>query len=349
MFRHSSMMTRSPVSLPSSMAEPPPFRPRFPWLTGDLQTIRDTLRRDPPDPGPFARLWLSLPDGDALSAAWHQGEERETVVLVHGLTGCEDGVHIRRSCAFWRRRGHGVVRLNLRGSRPSLARSRRPYNAGAGDDVVAALRGLPEAARAPGLVLIGVSLGGTQVFDALAREGDAPSLPIVAAATVCAPVDLAATSARMMAPRNALYHGWILRRMKQDAALLARHLPPDLLAAAKRARSVRAFDDGYVAPLSGYAGADDYYARCSLAPKLARIHAPLLCLTAADDPWVPAATYAAQDWAANPRVTTLVAPGGGHVGFHDSSRDGSWADRAIAAMLAPHLATPHLKMNGSVP
>ncbi|WP_291297033.1 YheT family hydrolase [Elioraea sp.] len=326
------------------MLEPGRFSPRFPWLTGDLQTLRDTLRRDPPDPGPFIRLWLALPDNDALSAAWHEGKGRETVVLVHGLTGCEDGVHIRRSAAFWRQRGHGVLRLNLRGSRPSMPCSRKPYNAGAGDDILAALRGLPKEAITPGLVLIGVSLGGTQVFDALAREGDAPSLPIVAAATVCAPVDLAATSARMMAPRNAVYHGWLLRRMKQDAALLARHLPPALLAAAKAARSVRTFDDGYVAPLSGYAGADDYYARCSLAPKLARIRAALLCLTAADDPWVPAVTYAAVDWASNPRVTPLVAPGGGHVGFHDSSRDGSWADRTIAAMLAPHLAT-----NGSVP
>jgi hypothetical protein len=314
------------------------FSPRFPWLTGDLQTIRDTLRRDPPDPGAFSRLWLALPDGDALAAAWHEGQGRETVVLVHGLTGCEDGVHIRRSAAFWRRRGHGVVRLNLRGSPPSLPRSRRPYNAGAGADIVEALRGLPEATRAPGLVLIGVSLGGTQLLNALAREGDAPSLPLVAAATVCAPVDLAPVSARMMAPRNALYHAWLLRRMKQDARTLAPHVPDELLAGAVAARSVRDFDDAYVAPLAGYAGADDYYARCSLAPRIGRIGTPTLCLTAEDDPWIPAETYRAIPWTDNRLLTPLISPGGGHVGFHDASRDGSWADRAIAAFLAPHLS-----------
>jgi predicted alpha/beta-fold hydrolase len=318
---------------------PEPFRPRFPWLTGDLQTIRDTLRQDPPDPGPFDRLWLGLEDGDALAAAWHEGKGRETVVLVHGLTGCEDGVHIRRSAAFWRARGHGVVRLNLRGSAPSLPRSRRPYNAGAGEDIVAALRALPELARAPGLVLVGVSLGGTQVLDALAREGDAPSLPLVAAATVCAPVLLAPVAARMMAPRNALYHAWILRRMKADARALRAHVSPALLAGALAARSVRDFDERYVAPLAGYAGADDYYARCSLPPRLARIRTPTLCLTAEDDPWIPAATYRAIDWGANPRMTPLVSSGGGHVGFHDAVRDGSWADRAIAAWLSRHTAS----------
>lgn len=319
------------------MAEPA-FRPRFPWLTGDLQTLRDTLRGGAFDAGPFARLWLPLADGDALSAAWHAGRGRETVVLVHGLTGCEDGTHIRRAAAFWRRRGHGVVRLNLRGSPPSLPRSRRPYNAGAGGDIVEALRALPEGARAPGLVLIGVSLGGTQVLDALAREGDAPSLPLVAAATICAPVALAPVSARMMAPRNMLYHAWLLRRMKQDARRLAAHTPEALRAGAATARSVRDFDDAYVAPVAGYAGADDYYARCSLLPRIGRIATPTLCLTAEDDPWIPAATYRAVPWGENPALTPLIVTGGGHVGFHDASRDGSWADRAIAAWLEPRLA-----------
>jgi len=321
------------------LADPPPFRPRLPWLTGDLQTIRNAIRRDAPDPGPFARLWLDLPDGDALAAAWHAGDgTRPTVVLIHGLTGCEDSQYMRRSAAFWLRRGHGVVRLNLRGSAPSLARSTRPYHAAAGADIVHALRALPRDALRPALVCIGVSLGGTQLLDALAREGEHATLPILAAATLCAPVLLAPVARRIMAPRNALYHRWLLGQMRREAEALAPHLPAWLLAAARSARSVYAFDDGYVAPLAGFASADDYYARASLPQRLDRIAVPTLCLTAADDPWVPADTYRAIDWRANPRVTPLIAPGGGHVGFHDRDRDGTWADRAIAAWVQRVLA-----------
>lgn len=310
-----------------------PFRPRPPWLTGDLQTIRNFLRRDAPDPGPFARLWLELPDGDALAAAWHAGEgTRPTVVLIHGLTGCEDSQYMRRSAAFWRRRGQGVVRLNLRGSAPSLVRSMRPYNAAAGVDIVHALAALPADARRPGLVCIGVSLGGTQLLNALGRA-EAAALPIRAAATVCAPVLLAPVSQRIMRPRNALYHRWLLGQMQREAEALAQHLPPPLLAAALAARSVYEFDDRYVAPLGGFAGAEDYYARASLPNHLPRIAVPTLCLTAEDDPWIPAATYRAIGWRTNPRVTPLVAPGGGHVGFHDRVRDGTWADRTLAAWL----------------
>jgi predicted alpha/beta-fold hydrolase len=310
-----------------------PFRPRPPWLTGDLQTLRNVIRRDAPDPGAFARLWLDLPDGDALAAAWHAGDRsRATVVLIHGLTGCEDSAYMRRSTAFWRARGHGVVRLNLRGSAPSLARSTRPYNAAAGADIVHALGGLPEEARRPGLVCIGVSLGGTQLLNALGRD-EAAALPIRAAATVCAPVLLAPVARRIMAPRNLLYHRWLLGQMQREAEALARHLPPALLAAARTARSIYAFDDRYVAPLGGFAGADDYYARASLPQHLDGIGVPMLCLTAEDDPWVPAETYRAIDWRANPRVAPLIAPGGGHVGFHDRDRDGTWADRTVAAWL----------------
>ncbi|WP_439579283.1 YheT family hydrolase [Elioraea sp.] len=316
------------------IADPAPFRPRLPWLTGDLQTIRNMIRRDAPDPAAFARLWLDLPDGDALAAAWHAGDgTRPTVVLIHGLTGCEDSQYMRRSAAFWRARSHGVVRLNLRGSAPSLARSTRPYHAAAGADIVDALRALPRDALHPGLVCIGVSLGGTQLLGALAREGEHATLPIVAAATLCAPVLLAPVARRIMAPRNALYHRWLLGQMQREAEALALHLPARLLAAARSARSVYAFDDGYVAPLAGFAGADDYYARASLPQHLDRIAVPTLCLTAADDPWVPAGTYRAINWSLNPRVTPLIAPGGGHVGFHDRNRDGTWADRTIATFV----------------
>jgi predicted alpha/beta-fold hydrolase len=307
------------------MAEAAAFRPRFPWLGGDLQTLRDTITRDDADPGPWRRIWLDLPDGDALAGALHEGNS-PLVVLVHGLTGCEASRYVLRARAFWGRRGRAVLALNLRGSVPSRPRSRRGYHAGAGADIAHALAHLPQAAE--GVVCVGYSLGGTQLTHALAH----PAMPrVLAAATVSAPVALAATSARMMQWRNAAYHASILSRMQADAAALAPHLDARFQAAAQAARSVRAFDDGYVAPANGFRDADDYYARCSLAAVIEDIRCPLLCLTAADDPWIPAATYAPDLFARNRRIVARVVEGGGHVGFHDAGRDGSFADRTVAA------------------
>lgn len=310
------------------MADATPFHPRFPWLTGDLQTLRNTVVRDAPDPGKFQRLWLPLPDGDALACAWHEAKG-PPVVVIHGLTGSEDSAHTRRTAAFFLKHGHAVARLNLRGAGPSRARSHRSYHAGAGADIAHALAGLPRPPR----FAVAVSLGGTQLFHALAH----PAMPrLAAAATVCAPVDLLATSLRMMQWRNALYHRVILKGMQADAMALANHLPPLLLEAALEAETVFEFDDVYVAPSNGFDGARDYYARCSLAPVIGAIRTPTLCLAAADDPWVPAATYEAVPWTTS--VRPLVASGGGHVGFHDRVRDGTWADRAVADFFRRHPA-----------
>jgi hypothetical protein len=309
------------------MAEPEaaPFRPRFPWLTGDLQTIRDSLVRDDADAGASVRVWLDLPDGDALAGSLHRGNG-PLVVLVHGLTGAETSRYILRARKFWTGRGRAVLALNLRGSAPSRPRSRKGYHAGAGADIALALALLPQARD--GIVAVGYSLGGVQLCHALIH----PAMPrVLAAATVCSPLDLGATSVRMLAWRNAVYHRVILRRMQADALALAATLPPALIDAARAARDVRAFDDTYVAPAHGFAGVDDYHARCSLSAIIERIRVPLLCLTAADDPWVPATTHAPALFARNRRVVGRIVAGGGHVGFHDASRDGSYADRAVAA------------------
>lgn len=322
-------MSSSPVSPPSSIPDPRPFRPRFPWLGGDLQTIRDALLREDADPGRSRRVWLELPDGDALAASYSEGNG-PLVVLVHGLTGCEASRYILRARRFWAGRGRGVLALNLRNSAPSRPRSRRGYHAGAGADIAHALSRFAPAQG--GIVAIGWSLGGTQLFHALAE----PAMPrVLAAASICAPVDLAATSARMMARRNALYHRFVLNGMRRDALALGERLAPSFRQAVAAAPSVRAFDDTYVAPANGFAGADDYYARCSLEAVIERIRAPLLCLTAADDPWVPASSYAPELFARNRRIVARIVEGGGHCGFHDAGhvgrRDGSFADRAIAA------------------
>ncbi|MBL8654484.1 MAG: hypothetical protein JNJ97_09795, partial [Alphaproteobacteria bacterium] len=74
--------------------------------------------------------------------------------------------------------------------------------------------------------------------------------------------------------------------------------------------------------------AADYYARCSAAGFLDAIAVPTLIVHALDDPWIPPDAYMARDWTRNPRVTPMLASGGGHVGFHEAGHDLPLHDRA---------------------
>ena len=69
--------------------------------------------------------------------------------------------------------------------------------------------------------------------------------------------------------------------MRKEALLLFRDRA--LRRRILRANTVREFDEKIVAPLNGFAGADDYHARCSAAPVLGAIRTPTLLIHGLDD------------------------------------------------------------------
>jgi len=305
-----------------------------------LQTVRNALVRPRVDlsPWPEARLWLPVPGGDWLAAALHARERigrAPAIVLIHGLCGCEDSAYVRASTRFWLLQGHPVLRLNLRGSWPSRPHCAGHYHAGRSEDPAAALRALiacEPAVERTGLVVVGYSLGGTVLIKLLAEAGR--ELPIRAAATVSAPLDLAATARRFNRARNTLYRWWLLSLLKQEAVAPPAQLSDAERAAIAEARSVIAFDDGFIAPRFGFADCWDYYAQCSGERFLPDVPVPLLLIHAADDPWIPAAPYKRVAWDANPHLAPVLTPGGGHVGFHAAGAGEPWHDRRIAAFVA---------------
>ena len=314
------------------------FRPRTPWLGGTLQTLR-ALRWPCPASLPHGhRLWLPLPDGDALAAMLHlptkaaprptKTAPRPLAVLVHGLTGTEDDPCLREAAAGLLRRGFPVLRLNLRGSARSLARSTSHYHLGRAADLADALATLPEALTGPGVVLAGWSLGGALVLNLLGGEHRGLP-PILGAAAISPPLQpeqaFAAIDAAPVLGRAllALYRREVL-------AVPAKDLPEPLRQAARGAGSLVDFETHVTAPRFGY---PSYAVFCEVnrpAAALPRIRVPTLLLMAEDDPLVPIGSMAGIDWAACPAVLPLAVAGGGHCGFYDRARE-SLAVRALGA------------------
>jgi uncharacterized protein len=316
----------------------PPFRQRPPWWGGDLQTLRNLLAGRRARLGEPQRLVLPLADGsgDRLVAALNLPEPpasaRPLVVLVHGLTGCEDSANIRASAAHLLGLGYPVLRLNLRGAGPSRALCRFRYHAGRSGDFAAALAALPPSLIENGMVAIGVSLGGNMLLKYLGERGAAA--PLHAAVAVSAPLDLSSAAQSMMRPRNALYQAYLLRNLKREALAAGAELRAEERRAITSARSIWEFDELYVAPANGFAGAEDYYVHCAAGRFLERIGVPTLVIYAQDDPWIPPAPYRGHDWRRNPLLAPLLPRRGGHVGFHGTDSRVPWHNRCIAAFLA---------------
>ena len=263
----------------------PAFQPRPPWWGGDLQTLRNQLLPVPADLSswPAEDLELAMADGsgDRLVARLHRPLEcagRPLVVLIHGLTGCEDSLYIRTSARHLLGLGHPVLRLNLRGAGPSRALCRLQYHAGRAEDLRDALLALEPELLAPGLLLVGYSLGGNMLIKFLAEFGR--EFPIRAAAAVSAPLDLKETQLRMERPRNWIYQHFLLRRMKAEAQAGAAELSDAERQAIRAARTEGQFDEFFVSKRAGFDGAAAYYRHCSAQAYLGDVPCPTLVLHA---------------------------------------------------------------------
>ena len=311
----------------------PLFHERMPWIGRDLQTMRNVLCRAPTDLPAGERFLLPISHGDRLAARLDRPREstglepptKPLIVLIHGLAGCEASDSVVTSLRHLVAQGWPVLRLNLRGAAPSRPTAAGHYHAGRTEDLAQALSHLPAALTRDGIILYGHSLGGNLVLKFLGEGGH--GLPVQAAVVVSAPIDLAATCARMMERRNVVYHHYMLTAMKHEALAPGAGISPAERAAIEGARTVFEYDDRFIAPRFGYRNAEEYYERNAAKHFLASIRTPTLILHALDDPWIPAACYEAVDWPHLPIIEAVLTPRGGHMGFHGTGSLTPWHDR----------------------
>ena len=335
--------SRQAAALPAALGLPP-FRPRLPWINGDLQTLRDTLRPEPLPPDTGLPVPISVGGGDQLlgllDSPLDQAEPRGLVLLMHGLGGSSSRSGLRRMGHTLQHAGLAVLRLNMRGAGPGRELARGTYAASCNSDLLPALARARKLAAGRPLLGMGISLGGTKLLNGLlAAPGQLDGL-----VTISSPLDLAASSAQIERPRNRIYKRWLLQRLVAQtlADPFGVSQPERELLEGRSAigpiTSIRAFDAAITAPRWGYQSVEHYYREASPLQQLrARPSGlpPTLVLHAIDDPWVP--VDGARELAALqlPGVEVLLTAGGGHNGFHArcdgrGTEPGNWGDRLTA-------------------
>jgi uncharacterized protein len=317
---------------------------RAPWWLpgGDLQTLWPALagRRVPVAAG-FRRERWQTPDGDFLDLDWQRVSGgpvpggRPLLVLFHGLEGSSRSHYAQAFARVAADAGIDFVVPHFRGCGGDLNLAPRAYHSGDHVEVGWILERLRRVHGAP-LLAAGVSLGGNALLRWAAEAGHSASQAVGAVAAVSAPLDLSAASRAIGRGFNRLaYTGMFLRSMKPKALRkLAQH--PGLFnrEALLAARDLYAFDDVFTAPLHGFAGVDDYYARASARPHLQRVRVPALVLNAANDPFVPAQSLPAPG-PIGPWLTVARPVHGGHVGFPAGGFPGHvhWMPRQVLGWL----------------
>jgi predicted alpha/beta-fold hydrolase len=328
----------------------PEFRPPF-WLrNAHLQLAGGALLRSRRRVA-WHRETVATPDGDELLLDHIETGDpgRPRLLLLHGLEGSSHSSYAQGLAALAADRGWNVTALNFRScardprrlSRAIPNRTARLYHSGETGDLAFVLALLRERAPGATIAAAGASIGGNVLLKWL---GENPGSPAVrAAAAISTPYDLLACARHLEGGAGRIYTSVFLRSLRPKTLSVLRRFPETAgrvdAERVARARTFFDFDDAATAPLHGFAGAADYYARSSSLGFLSRIEAPTLCLTARNDPFLPEEAVERARRAASPAVELRVTDSGSHLGFPEGPPWAlrSWGESFVIDWLAARL------------
>lgn len=330
---HANRLMNNPLQLTHGRIIKSAFRPA-PGLRGaHRQTFAGSLWPPLHRPSVQRERW-ELPDGDFTDIDWVATvpDTAPWVLVLAGILGNIDSPYVLRLLKRLSRAGYRAGLLNHRGLSGTPNRLAPAYHAGFTRDLDMIACHLA-ARHGPGRV-VGYSMGGSVVLKWLGETG--ARAPVTTAAVVSVPFRLA-SAADTLHTGKARFYGWyLLRDLYRLKQRKFAHMPaPFPLPTRREIRTLRDFDHRITAPLHGFSGADDYYARASNLPWLRRITIPTLIINALDDPLVPRDSLPTPDNLA-PTVTLELAAHGGHVGFIGRGRYGRprfWLDERLLTFL----------------
>lgn len=315
-----------------------PFAPPW-WLrNGHANTVYSFLRpRGVRLPAAQAD-WLPADDGVELLLMSHwQPRPAPALLVVHGLEGSSEAGYMLTTAALALAQGWHVIRINVRGCGESESHCTTLYNSGLSGDVARALDWLLSRPMVTAAALIGYSMGGNLVLKYAGEAGASAPKGLAAVAAVSPCLDLDACATALHRKINYFYERRFLAslsaRLRRHAARTPGRYPVERL---RGLTSVRAFDDAFTAPFTGYRDAADYYERASASRVLGAIRVPTLVLYAEDDPFIVITPESRRRMAANPAITFAPTTHGGHCAFINSrrgARGGSiyWAESSSLA------------------
>ena len=288
------------------------FRPHPLLRNRHLQTLWNQVF--PPFGRPnLLRERLELPDGDFLDLCWSRQKQGPIVVLLHGLNGNLRSAYAARTIRALSAVGFRVLFMHFRGCSGEPNRLPRSYHSGETGDLAHVLGLLQDRFPDTPLAAFGVSLGGNVLLKYLGERGE--DTPLKAAVAASVPFSLANASETLQQGFARHYQSYLLRGLIASTRKKFQQVtPPFPLPDLADLKSIYDFDDRITAPLHGFAGADDYYARSSCRQFLADIRVPTLILHARDDPFMTPAGIPDEGELAQ-SVELELTERGGHMGF----------------------------------
>jgi len=327
------------VAATQTLFQPPAFEPRRFLRGGHLQTLAGFfLVRNIKLPAAEHR-YVEVASGVKTLCHCHWQPDRRnalTVLIVHGLEGSSDSGYVLGVAAKGLAAGMNVVRVNQRNCGGTDHLAPTLYNSSLSGDIAAVARDVIEHDKIARFALAGFSMGGNLVLKTAGEWGREAPPEFRAVAAVCPAMDLAVSADALHFPSNRIYEEYFMLKLRRRFRAKAKLFPTHFDSARLRGvNTLREFDDKITAYYCGFDGAVDYYARAAASNTVNRIAVPGLILHAATDPFIHLIPETRRKIAANPNLTFIETPDGGHCSFlaEANGYDGRWAEQQVIEFL----------------
>jgi predicted alpha/beta-fold hydrolase len=280
---------------------------------------------------------IRTPDEDFIDIDWaRKPEATRLVVITHGLEGHSRSHYCQGMATAFQKAGWDALAWNFRGCSGEPNLQLRSYHSGATEELQIVLDHVFSNKAYQEIVLVGFSLGGNLTLKYLGDRGTSIDSRIKAAVCISVPCDLASSSRQLERYYNRIYMARFMRSLRSKIREKAERFPEQLsLEGLDKMRSFAEFDNAYTAPIHGFSGADDYWARCSSRPVLGRIVVPSLVINAKDDPFLSPLCYPLETVAENPYFKLETPQNGGHLGFVTFNRQREyWSESRTVAFIS---------------
>ena len=267
---------------------------------------------------------LATPDGDwftieKTSNIDDEDEERDIVVILHGLESSTKGPLVTKMTTAYLNLGLSCVLVSFRGCGGEDNDTPGGYHLGFTSDVDFVTALLHERYPRRLLYLSGFSLGGNVCLKFLGELGEAaPARAIAGCAVTCVPFDPVASQGKLDKGLNRiLYSENFLATLKLKAERQIAKFPGAFdIESIRKCRTIGEFDDEFISKIYSFDGKEDYYRKNGAKWFLNTIRVPTVAINARDDPFIEESSLPTRvDVGDVAPVRLCYHDNGGHCGF----------------------------------
>jgi uncharacterized protein len=305
------------------------YHPSFIWRNPHVSTIYPSAFRKVLGVN-YTRERLELSDGDFLDLDWSKSSDSnpKLAILSHGFLGNTTRPYLLGGVKAFNSDNYDVLAWNHRGLGGENNRFEKITIHGSSDDLEEVISNALSKKQYAEIILVGYSKGGNISLKYAGEKGKNIPSEIRKIVAISSPTDLQG-SVDVMGK-----DGFYTERFKSKLLKFLLNRPELIdnktLKEFPKFKYLDDFTDNYIAPLSGFKDARDYYDKCAAIHVVDKIRVPTLILNAQNDPVLSESCALLNFAKTSDYIFSEMPKHGGHCGFYMPNSDGLyWGDRRM--------------------